>query len=167
MCERSLNQFGWIDSKSTSNLLRSSVNAACMVWSKAHIYTIIAWICYNWYLVILRGGSIKFSKPLCGCDGPWRLASEGLANSYASELVLQLVEFVVDRFCWVRLTFHIVLCIFTKDSVGSSFVMWKVVQANTGPPGPHFIAKGGLALPKMVLGRGQFWQPKVVLVCRW
>ena len=28
MCERSLNRFGRIDSKSTSNLLRSSVNAA-------------------------------------------------------------------------------------------------------------------------------------------
>ena len=98
-------------------LLPSIVDCVhCMVWSKAHIYTIIAWICYNWYLVILWGGSIKFSKPLCGCDGPWRLASEGLANSYASELVLQLVEFVVDWFCWVRLTFHIVLCIFTKDS---------------------------------------------------
>ena len=37
--------------------------------------------------------------------------------------------------------------------------MWKVVQAKTSPPGPHFVAKSGLGW--------QFWKPKVVLLRRW
>ena len=67
-----------------------------------------------------------------------------IANSLCKQNgTVQLVKFFADRFCWVRLTIHVVLCIFSKDSV-------EVV-----------LSCERWSRPKLVLGRGSFDSQKL------